>query len=80
LDNPTIATVAEAQGKTPAQVLIRWSIQLGNVVIPRSANPERIKSNLAVFDFELSDDEMTTLNRLDDGTRFRPNPDEYTGT
>jgi 2,5-diketo-D-gluconate reductase A len=80
LDNPTIATVAEARGKTPAQVLIRWSIQLGNVVIPRSANPERIKSNLAVFDFELSDDEMTTLNGLDDGTRFRPNPDEYTGT
>jgi diketogulonate reductase-like aldo/keto reductase len=80
LDNPTIATVAEAQGKTPAQVLIRWSIQLGNVVIPRSANPERIKSNLAVFDFELSDDEMATLNGLDDGTRFRPNPDEYTGT
>ena len=80
LDNPTIATVAEARGKTPAQVLIRWSIQLGNVVIPRSANPERIKSNLAVFDFELSDDEMATLNGLDDGTRFRPNPDEYTGT
>jgi 2,5-diketo-D-gluconate reductase A len=80
LDNPTIATVAEAHGKTPAQVLIRWSIQLGNVVIPRSANPERIKSNLAVFDFELSDDEMATLNGLDDGTRFRPNPDEYTGT
>jgi diketogulonate reductase-like aldo/keto reductase len=80
LDNPTIATVAQAQGRTPAQVLIRWSIQLGNVVIPRSANPERIKSNLAVFDFELSDDEMATLNGLDDGTRFRPNPDEYTGT
>jgi diketogulonate reductase-like aldo/keto reductase len=80
LDNPTIATVAEAQGKTPAQVLIRWSIQLGNVVIPRSANPERIKSNLAVFDFELRDDEMATVNGLDDGTRFRPNPDEYTGT
>jgi diketogulonate reductase-like aldo/keto reductase len=80
LDNPTVVSVAQAHGKTPAQVLIRWSIQLGNVVIPRSANPERIKSNLAVFDFELSDDEMTTLNGLDDGTRFRPNPDEYTGT
>ncbi len=80
LDNPTVVSVAQAHGKTPAQALIRWSIQLGNVVIPRSANPERIKSNLDVFDFELSDDEMATLNGLDDGTRFRPNPDEYTGT
>jgi 2,5-diketo-D-gluconate reductase A len=80
LDNPAIATVAQAQGKTPAQVLIRWSIQLGNVVIPRSATPDRIKSNLDVFDFELTDDEMATLNGLDSGTRFRPNPDDYTGT
>jgi diketogulonate reductase-like aldo/keto reductase len=80
LDNATVVSVAQAHGKTPAQALIRWSIQLGNVVIPRSANPERIESNLAVFDFELSDDEMATLNGLDDGTRFRPNPDEYTGT
>jgi 2,5-diketo-D-gluconate reductase A len=80
LDNSTIAAVAEARGKTPAQVLIRWSIQLGNVVIPRSANPERIKSNLDVFDFELSDDDMSTLNGLDDGTRFRPDPETYTGT
>jgi 2,5-diketo-D-gluconate reductase A len=80
LDNPTIASVAQAYGKTPAQVLIRWSIQLGNVVIPRSSSPERIKSNLDVFDFELTDDEMATLNGLDDGTRFRPDPDTYTGT
>jgi 2,5-diketo-D-gluconate reductase A len=80
LDNPTIATVAQAHGKTPAQVLIRWSIQLGNVVIPRSAHPERIKSNLDVFEFELTDDEMATLNGLDDGTRFRPDPETYTGT
>jgi 2,5-diketo-D-gluconate reductase A len=80
LDNPTIATVAQAHDKTPAQVLIRWSIQLGNVVIPRSAHPERIKSNLDVFDFELTDDEMATLNGLDDGTRFRPDPETYTGT
>jgi 2,5-diketo-D-gluconate reductase A len=80
LDNPTIAAIAQAHDKTPAQALIRWSIQLGNVVIPRSANPGRIESNLDVFDFELSDDEMATLNGLDDGTRFRPNPDEYTGT
>ena len=80
LDNPTIATIAQAHDKTPAQALIRWSIQLGNVVIPRSSSPERAKSNLEVFDFELTDDEMATLNGLDDGTRFRPDPETYTGT
>lgn len=80
LDNPTVVSVAEAHGKTPAQVLIRWSIQLGNVVIPRSSSPERVKSNLEVFDFELTDDEMATIDGLDDGTRFRPNPDTHTGT
>lgn len=80
LENPAVASVAQAHGKTPAQALIRWSIQLGNVVIPRSANPERIKSNIDVFDFELSDDEMAALNALDDGTRFRPDPETYTGT
>jgi len=80
LDNPTIVSVAEAHGKTPAQALIRWSIQLGNVVIPRSSSPERVTSNLDVFDFELTDDEMATLNSLDDGTRFRPDPETYTGT
>ncbi|AFM16672.1 aldo/keto reductase, diketogulonate reductase [Mycolicibacterium chubuense NBB4] len=80
LTNPAITAVAEALGKTPAQVLIRWSIQLGNVVIPRSSSPERIASNLAVFDFELSDEQMATLNGLDDGTRFRPDPETYTGS
>ena len=80
LDNPTIVSVAEAHGKSPAQALIRWSIQLGNIVIPRSSSPERVRSNLDVFDFELTDDEMATLNGLDDGTRFRPDPETYTGT
>ena len=80
LDNPAIATVAAAHDKTPAQVLIRWSIQLGNVVIPRSSSPERIAQNLDVFDFELTDDEMATLLGLDDGTRFRQDPETYTGT
>jgi 2,5-diketo-D-gluconate reductase A len=80
LDNPTIVSVAEAHGKSPAQALIRWSIQLGNIVIPRSSSPERVSSNLDVFDFELTDDEMATLDGLDDGTRFRPDPETYTGT
>ncbi|TFV60413.1 aldo/keto reductase [Mycobacterium sp. PS03-16] len=79
LDHPAVTAVAEAHGKTPAQVLLRWNIQLGNVVISRSATPERIASNLEVFDFELSDDQMASLNGLDEGTRFRPDPETYTG-
>jgi diketogulonate reductase-like aldo/keto reductase len=80
LDNPTAVKIAEAHGKSPAQVLIRWSVQLGNVVIPRSANPERIGSNLDVFDFELTADEMDAINGLNDGTRVRQDPLTYTGT
>ncbi|WP_328353773.1 aldo/keto reductase [Mycobacterium sp. NBC_00419] len=79
LENSAIAAVASAHGKSPAQVLIRWSLQLGNVVIPRSSNPQRIAENIDVFDFELTADEVATLSGLDDGTRFRPNPDTYTG-
>ena len=80
LENPVIASVAEAHAKSPAQVLIRWSLQLGNVVIPRSSNPARIAENAAVFDFELTPEQMDSINGLDDGTRFRPNPETYTGT
>ncbi len=80
LENPAVTTVAAAHGKSPAQVLIRWSLQLGNVVIPRSSNPARIAENVEVFDFELTAEQMDTLNGLDDGTRFRPNPETYTGT
>lgn len=80
LDNAVVTAVAEAHGKTAAQVLIRWSLQLGNVVIPRSSSPERITANLDVFDFELADDQMSALNALDDGTRFRPDPETYTGS
>ena len=80
LENPAVTTVAAAHGKSPAQVLIRWSLQLGNVVIPRSSNPARIAENAEVFDFELTPEQMGSLNGLDDGTRFRPNPETYTGT
>ena len=80
LENPTLVSIAEAHGKSPAQVSIRWSLQLGNVVIPRSSSPERIKENIDVFDFELTDDEMTAINGLNDGTRFRQDPATYTGT
>jgi diketogulonate reductase-like aldo/keto reductase len=74
-DNPAITEVAAAHGKSPAQVLIRWSLQLGDIVIPRSANPAHIAENADVFDFELTAAQVETLNGLDDGTRFRPNPE-----
>jgi 2,5-diketo-D-gluconate reductase A len=80
LDNPTVTSVAAEYSRTPAQVLIRWSLQLGNVVIPRSANPERIAGNLDVFDFELATVHMDALNGLNDGTRVREDPLTYTGT
>jgi 2,5-diketo-D-gluconate reductase A len=80
LDNPAVTAVAAEYGKSPAQILIRWSLQLGNVVIPRSATPERIVENSDVFEFELAAEHMEALNALDAGTRFRPDPATYTGT
>jgi diketogulonate reductase-like aldo/keto reductase len=79
LDNPTVTSIAGEYDRTPAQVLIRWSIQLGNVVIPPSDNPERIAGNFDVFDFELTAAHMETLNGLNDGTRVREDPLTYTG-
>lgn len=79
LDNPTVTSVAAEYSRTPAQVLIRWSLQLGNVVIPRSAKPERIATNIDVFDFELAAEHMDALNGLNDGTRVREDPLTYTG-
>jgi 2,5-diketo-D-gluconate reductase A len=80
LDNATVTSIAGEYGKTPAQVLIRWNLQLGNVVIPRSSSPERIAANFDVFDFELAAEHVSALTALDDGTRFRPDPATYTGT
>jgi 2,5-diketo-D-gluconate reductase A len=80
LDNPTVTAIAGEYGKSPAQVLIRWSLQLGNIVIPRSSSPERIAENADVFEFELAHEHVDALNGLDDGTRFRPDPETYTGT
>ncbi|MCV7222024.1 aldo/keto reductase [Mycolicibacterium elephantis] len=79
LEHEAVTSVAQAQGKTPAQVLLRWNLQLGNAVVVRSTSPERMKSNLEVFDFELTDEQMASLNALDDGTRFRPDPETYKG-
>lgn len=79
LDHSAVTGIAEAHGKTAAQVLLRWNLQLGNSVVTRSTSPERIKSNLEVFDFELTGEQMAALDGLDEGTRFRPDPDTYAG-
>jgi diketogulonate reductase-like aldo/keto reductase len=75
LDNQVIDEIAEAQGKTPAQVLIRWDLQHEVVTIPKSVHRERIKENSEVFDFALSSDEMARLDGLDSDTRIGPHPD-----
>ncbi|MFF9473634.1 aldo/keto reductase [Streptomyces roseolus] len=76
LDDPAITAIAAAHGKSPAQVVIRWHLQLGNVVIPKSVTPARIRANLDVFDFVLTDAEMTAIAGLDRGLRTGPHPDE----
>jgi diketogulonate reductase-like aldo/keto reductase len=75
LDDPTIVRIAEAHGKTPAQILIRWDLQHGVVTIPKSVHKERIKENSQVFDFELSDEDMHALDALDRDERIGPHPD-----
>lgn len=79
MDNPTLNSVAAEYGKTPAQVLLRWNVQLGNSVIFRSSKPEHIATNLDIFDFELAGEHMDAINALNDGTRLRPDPDTYEG-
>jgi 2,5-diketo-D-gluconate reductase A len=74
LDDETIAAVAASYGKTPAQIVLRWHLQLGNVVIPKSVRPERIRENIDLFDFELSDEAMAAIGGLDSGSRIGPDP------
>jgi diketogulonate reductase-like aldo/keto reductase len=79
LDDPTIVAIAADRGKTPAQVVLRWHLQLGNVVFPKSVTPARIEENFDVFDFELGDDEMARIEQLDRGYRIGPDPDTFAG-
>jgi 2,5-diketo-D-gluconate reductase A len=81
LDDPTLASISQSHQRTPAQVVLRWHVQLGNAVIPKSATAARIAANLALFDFELTADEMATISALDaaDG-RTGPHPDTYDGS
>jgi len=78
LEDPVIGDVARAHGKTPAQVMLRWGLQQGRSVIPKSTKPSRIAENIDVFDFELSADEMAAIDSLDTGRRGGPEPDAIT--
>jgi 2,5-diketo-D-gluconate reductase A len=77
LDDPTITEIADAHGKTTGQTVLRWHIQLGNVVFPKSVTPERIEENFDVFDFHLTGDEMDSIQALDAGDRIGPDPDTF---
>jgi 2,5-diketo-D-gluconate reductase A len=77
LDNQTVLTLAEKHGRSAAQVILRWHLQIGNVVIPKSVTPSRIRENFAVFDFALDDSDLAALSELDAGKRVGPNPDEF---
>ncbi|WP_370180057.1 aldo/keto reductase [Rhodococcus wratislaviensis] len=78
LDDPTIKNIAAAHGKTPAQTMLRWHLQQGRQVIPKSVTPSRITENFDVFDFELTADQLTAIDALDTGVRGGPEPDDIT--
>ena len=77
LTEDRVVELAEKYEKTPAQIVLRWHVQLGNIVFPKSVNPERMKENIAVFDFELSDDDVTAIDNLNEDKRRGPNPDHF---
>jgi diketogulonate reductase-like aldo/keto reductase len=78
LQDPLIGGIAEAHNKTPAQVMLRWHLQQGRSVIPKSTKPQRIAENLDVFDFDLTTDELAAIDTLDTGQRGGPEPDAIT--
>jgi diketogulonate reductase-like aldo/keto reductase len=77
LGDPVLEEIAQAHGVTTGQVVLRWHIQLGNVVFPKSVTPERIRENFDIFGFALSDDEMGRIEGLDRGERIGPDPDTF---
>jgi 2,5-diketo-D-gluconate reductase A len=77
LANETVAAIASRHGKTPAQAILRWHLELGNVVIPKSVTPERIHENFDVFDFELSAEDIREMSALDVGQRIGPDPASF---
>ena len=77
LQDGGLRALADGHGRSPAQIVLRWHIQLGNIVFPKSVTPERIRENIDVFDFALSADDMAVVDGLDTGTRKGPDPDRF---
>ncbi|GAA2350869.1 aldo/keto reductase [Streptomyces cuspidosporus] len=77
LEDARLAAIADKHGKSPAQVVLRWHLDLGNVVIPKSVTPSRIKENIDVFDFELDANDLATIDGLDSGNRLGPDPETF---
>mmetsp|Transcript_41091 Transcript_41091/g.116207 ORF Transcript_41091/g.116207 Transcript_41091/m.116207 type:complete len:100 (+) Transcript_41091:3-302(+) len=70
LEEPAVKAIAEAHGRTPAQVVLRWAVQRGTAVVPKSANPERMRQNLDVFGFALTPGDMAAIDALNRDRRF----------
>ncbi|MFD5770759.1 aldo/keto reductase [Streptomyces sp. NPDC127049] len=77
LDVPALVAIARKHERTPAQVVLRWHLQLGNVVIPKSVTPSRIRENIEVFDFELDAEDIAAIAALDEGRRLGPDPAHF---
>ena len=77
LDAPELAEIAQAHGKSAAQVVLRWHVQLGNIIFPKSVTPERIRENKDIFDFELSHEEMQKIDGMEKAERLGPDPDTF---
>ncbi len=77
LRDERLVSLGDKYGRSPAQIVLRWQIQLDNIVFPKSVTPSRVRENIDVFDFELSDDDMATIGELDAGTRLGPDPDRF---
>jgi 2,5-diketo-D-gluconate reductase A len=79
LEDPVIQSIANRAGKTPAQVVLRWHIQRGDIVFPKSVNPERIRENIDIFDFELPATDVEDITLLNRNERTGPDPDKFNG-
>ena len=77
LDDPVIVSIAERAGKTPAQVVLRWHIERGDIIFPKSVTPSRVKENFGIFDFELSGADVAEISALNKNQRTGPDPDKF---